>query len=74
MEEVYGNQVYTLDDEVMIFDPRIGKKVHVRAVKPIRDGDFCRDCYFESFCHSCKGLSEIGFKCYTTIFEKVDEN
>lgn len=73
MEEIFGNEVYQEGDEADIFDPRIGKKVHVKAVKPFRDGDFCYRCYFDSYCHSCKGISEIGFKCYTTIFEKVEE-
>lgn len=73
MDEMDGSKVYALGEEYMISDPRIGKEVHVRAVKPIKDGDFCCGCYFETYCHSCKGLSEIGFKCYTIIFEKVTD-
>ncbi len=66
--KVYGQICYPKGYTLYVRDKQKNETIELVAVPAIRDGDFCRGCYFERACHAYPGLSPIGALCMTTIF------
>lgn len=66
--KVYGQECYPEGYTLFVRNKNDEETVELVAVPALKDGDFCRGCYFEQACHSYKKLSPIGALCMTTIF------